>query len=101
VRVKVNLPKVEEETRAELNIIKARRKHKSLGETLNYLVNCEKQYYLPEFIKIVVKSETLDRLKKYDSKDESWDKLLNDLMDENERSKLWSCNHWLHNTRRR
>lgn len=36
--VKVNLPKVEEETRAELNIIKAQRKDKSLGDTLQGLI---------------------------------------------------------------
>lgn len=39
--VKVNLPKVEEETRAELNIIKARRKEKSLNETLDYLISLD------------------------------------------------------------
>ena len=40
--VKVNLPKVEEETRSELNQIKARRNDKTLGETLDYLVELDK-----------------------------------------------------------
>jgi hypothetical protein len=41
VMVKVQLPKVEEETRARLNVIKARRKDRTLDETLNYLMVLE------------------------------------------------------------
>ena len=41
--MKVNLPKVEEETRAELNIIKARRKDKSLDDTLQSLIEDSKE----------------------------------------------------------
>lgn len=81
--VKVQLPKVEEETRTELNIIKARRKDKSLDETLNYLIDSEKQHYSPENISIIVKAGTLDKLKNYDiDGNSSWDKLLNRMMDE-------------------
>lgn len=84
--MKVNLPKVDDETRSELNIIKAQRKDKSLDETLNYLINTEKQYHLPGHITIVVNSETLDELKKYDCQgNSSWDKILNSIMDEIER----------------
>ncbi|HZK71039.1 MAG TPA: hypothetical protein VFD03_05895 [Clostridia bacterium] len=39
--VKVQLPKVEEETRAGLNIIKARRKDRLLNETLEYLISLD------------------------------------------------------------
>lgn len=87
--VKVQLPKVEEETRTELNIIKARRKDKSLDETLNYLIDSEKQHYLPENISIIVKAGTLDKLKNYDiDGNSSWDKLLNRMMDELEKKEL-------------
>lgn len=41
--VKVQLPRVEEETRAELNIIKAQRKDKSLGDTLQGLIEDSKE----------------------------------------------------------
>ena len=40
--VKVQLPKVEEETRSELNQIKARRNDKTLGDSLNYLIDLDK-----------------------------------------------------------
>jgi macrodomain Ter protein organizer (MatP/YcbG family) len=50
---KVQLPKVEEETRTELNIIKAQRKCKSLDETLKYLISLEgKNKTLKQIIKM-------------------------------------------------
>lgn len=79
--VKVQLPKVEEETRAELNVIKARRKDKDLNKTLVYLVSLDKQQYSPEFVTIVLETETLDKLKTLDVENNSWDELLNVLMD--------------------
>jgi hypothetical protein len=81
VMVKVQLPKVEEETRAELNVIKARRKDKDLNKTLVYLVSLDKQQYSPEFVTIVLETETLDKLKTLDVENNSWDELLNVLMD--------------------
>jgi len=41
--VKVNLPKVEEKTRSELNIIKARRMDKDLNETLQFLIMLDRE----------------------------------------------------------
>ena len=41
--VKVQLPKVEDETRSRLNQMKARRKDRTLDKTLNYLMSLEEQ----------------------------------------------------------
>ena len=41
--VKVQLPKVEKETRADLNRIKARREDKDLNATLEYLIELDKK----------------------------------------------------------
>ena len=67
----VNLPKVPEEVRSDLNIIKAQRKDKKIGDTLRYLIGLNK-----------VKPETQERLKKYGFKGETWDQILNYIMDE-------------------
>lgn len=40
---KVQLPKVEEETRADLNVLKANRKDKTLDATLKYLLSLEEK----------------------------------------------------------
>lgn len=40
---KVQLPKVEDETRSKLNQIKARRNDKTLDKTLNYLMSLEEK----------------------------------------------------------
>jgi hypothetical protein len=73
--VKVQLPKVEEETRAELNIIKARRKDKSLDETLNYLLYHDK-------ISQNMSMSSLERLGKLTRANETWDDLINRILDE-------------------
>jgi len=73
--VKVNLPKVEEETRSELNIIKAQRKHKSLDETLNYLLYHDK-------ISQNMSMSSLERLGKLTRTNETWDELINRILDE-------------------
>ena len=41
--MKVNLPKVEDETRSRLNQMKARRNDKTLDKTLNYLMSLEEK----------------------------------------------------------
>ncbi len=75
--VKVQLPKVEEETRSELNIIKAQRKHRSLDETLNYLLYHDK-------ISQNMSMSSLERLGKLTRTNETWDDLINRILDERE-----------------
>lgn len=41
--VKVNLPKVEDETRADLNVLKANRKDRALDQTLKHLLSLEEK----------------------------------------------------------
>jgi hypothetical protein len=60
---KVNLPKVEYDIRAGLNMIKALRKDKTLGDTLYYLISLDNAVrYLPIYYKTGIKKEEIEGL---------------------------------------
>jgi len=61
--VKVQLPKVEEDIRSNLNVIKAKRKDKSLTDTLDYLISLDLIIQnFPNHYTMEITSDEIERL---------------------------------------
>ena len=82
--MKVNLPKVEDNIRIELNVLKARRDDRTLDKTFEYLLS------LP-----TLSHKTIERLNnhrkwgiKRGDPGESWDDLVNRILDDRENTPL-------------